>query len=155
MASVDEKYNTVFKLLVNKIKGSRQRVASIANSELLAVYWEIGKILLEQRIKEGWGKKIIEILSRDLKAEFPNMGGFSQRNLEYMQTFAYNWPHFPFSQPPVAQLEMTSETDAASIPQQPAAELQDVESQSYESGRPLLSLIPWTHHMTILDKAET
>ena len=136
MASVDENYHTVLQLLVKKIKGSRQRVASVANSELLAVYWEIGKILLEQREKEGWGKKVIESLAKDLKAEFPNMSGFSQRNLEYMQTFAFNWPHFPF-------------------PQQPAAELQVLGSQLYKREQPLLSLIPWTHHMTILDKAET
>jgi predicted nuclease of restriction endonuclease-like (RecB) superfamily len=122
---------------------------------LLAVYWETGKILLEQKEREGWGKKIIEVLAKDLKEAFPNMKGFSQRNLEYMQTFAAAWPYFPFPQPPAAKLEMTGQIDNASIPQSLTAELQSVEKHVHRAGQPLLSLIPWTHHTIILDKANT
>lgn len=129
MNSVDEKYQIVLQQLINKIKGSRQRIASVANSELLTTYWEIGKVLLDQ------SKKITETLANDLKVDFPNMNGFSKRNLEYMQTFAAAWPYFPFTRPVAAQLHG--------------------ENQPSKLEQPLLSGIPWTHHMIILDKAET
>lgn len=96
MVEVDENYHLVLKQLTDKINGSRYKVSRVANTELLGTYWEIGRTLLEQREKAGWGKKIIEKLVNDLKAKFPNMKGLSQRNLEYMQTFASAWPSFPF-----------------------------------------------------------
>src|SRR5688572_7841971 len=68
------------------------------------VYWEIDNTIVQQQKKEGWGKKIIERLAKDLKLEFPEMTGLSERNLMYMQQFAGVWPHFPFTQAPLAKL---------------------------------------------------
>src|SRR5689334_13998268 len=98
MIKVDNNYQLVLKQLEERITGSRYKVTQVANTELLATYWEIGRTLLEQKEKAGWGKKIIGKLANDLKAKFPNMRGLSQRNLEYMQTFASTWPFFPFPQ---------------------------------------------------------
>jgi len=98
----------------------------VANTELLTTYWEIGRTLLEEREKAGWAKKIIEKLANDLKAKFPNMKGLSQRNLEYMPTFASGWPLFPFTQPTAAQL---GKTDNSPIPQFKTAELQSNKNQ--------------------------
>jgi predicted nuclease of restriction endonuclease-like (RecB) superfamily len=135
MIKVDNNYQLVLKQLEERITGSRRKVTQVANTELLATYWEIGRTLLEQKEKAGWGQKIIEKLANDLKAKFPNMRGLSERNLEYMQTFASAWPAFPF-------------------PQQPAAELQGHENHRINDQQPLLSQIAWTHHMVILDKAK-
>jgi hypothetical protein len=49
-----------------------------------------------------WGKKVVSRLAKDLRSEFPDIKGFSERNLEYMQTFAITWPCYPFLQPLVA-----------------------------------------------------
>jgi predicted nuclease of restriction endonuclease-like (RecB) superfamily len=136
MIKVDNNYQLVLKQLEERITGSRYKVTQVANTELLSTYWEMGRTILEQKEKAGWGKKIIEKLANDLKAKFPNMRGLSERNLEYMQTFASAWPTFPF-------------------PQQPAAELQEHENHQINDQQPLLSLIAWTHHMVILDKAKT
>lgn len=153
MIEVDNNYQFVLKQLVEKITGSRLKVTQVANTELLATYWEIGRTLLEQKEKAGWGKKIIAKLANDLKAKFPNMRGLSERNLEYMQTFASTWPFYPFPQPAVA--ELTGKTDKSPIPQQVAAELQGYENQQIKNQQSLLFQIPWTHHMVILDKAKT
>jgi predicted nuclease of restriction endonuclease-like (RecB) superfamily len=152
MVEVDENYHLVLKQLTDKINGSRYKVSRVANTELLGTYWEIGRTLLEQREKAGWGKKIIEKLVNDLKAKFPNMKGLSQRNLEYMQTFASAWPSFPFPQPAAAEIP---EIDKSSIPQFKTAELYNNDYQIFNNQQPLLSQIPWTHHMLILDKAKT
>jgi hypothetical protein len=57
MIKVDKNYQLVLKQLEERITGSRQKVTQIANTELLSTYWEIGRTLLEQKEKAGWGKK--------------------------------------------------------------------------------------------------
>lgn len=145
MINVDKNYQHVLKQLEETIKGSRHKVIQVANTELLTTYWEIGKTLLDQREKAGWGKKIIEKLANDLKAKFPNMKGLSVRNLVYMQTFASGWPFFPFTQ----------RIEAPIITQSPIAQLQQHENQHINKQQSLLLQIPWTHHIVILDKAKT
>ena len=124
MIKVDNNYQLVLKQLEERITGSRYRVTQVANTELLTTYWEIGRTLLEQKEKAGWGQKIIEKLANDLKAKFPNMRGLSKRNLVYMQTFASAWPLFPFTQPVAAQLPTIDQTDGSSITQPAVAQLQ-------------------------------
>lgn len=72
----------------NKILRARQTAVSAANKELILLYWEIGKIILQKQKKEGWGAKVIDKMSRDLTLEFEDMRGFSVRNLKYMRKFA-------------------------------------------------------------------
>jgi len=52
------------------------------------LYWNIGNIILKNQEVEGWGSKIIENLSKDIKSEFPDLKGFSERNLKYMRKFS-------------------------------------------------------------------
>lgn len=155
MVEVDQNYYVVLKQLEETINGSRQKVIRVANTELLTTYWEIGRTILEQKEKAGWGKKVIGKLANDLKAKFPNMKGLSQRNLEYMQTFASAWPFFPFTQPPVAQLPTVGQRIDCPIPQLSTAELQLIENQIIDTKQALLLQIPWTHHMVLLDKSKT
>ena len=170
MIEVDQNYHLVLKQLVETINGSRQKVIRVANTELLTTYWEIGRTILEQKEKAGWGKKVIEKLANDLRAKFPNMKGLSQRNLEYMQTFAAAWSFFPFPQPPAAEMPTIGQQEdnpimqssiaklqpkGHPIPQPVVAELQSNENQTIEENRSLLLQIPWSHHIIILDKAKT
>src|ERR1044072_6243042 len=115
MIEHDQNYHLVLKQLEETINGSRQKVMRVANTELLNTYWEIGRTILEQKEKAGWGTKVIGKLASDLRAKFPNMKGLSQRNLEYMQTFAAAWPFFPFPQPLVAELRSVGQTEDSSI----------------------------------------
>jgi len=55
---------------------------------LLSVYWEIGNTILHHQFEEGWGTKVIDRISADLRKEFPEMKGFSVRNIKYMRASA-------------------------------------------------------------------
>lgn len=83
---------------------SRQRVVVAANTELLLLYWQIGCDILQRQISQGWGSKVVNRLARDLREAFPEMKGFSSRNLNYMRAFAEAWPDFEIVQQTVAQL---------------------------------------------------
>jgi len=87
-----------------RIQQAQVKVAIAANQELLILYWEIGTLILERQAKEGWGAKVREQLSRDLKKIFPNMRGFSKRNLLYMKQFSEAYPNFEITQVPLAQI---------------------------------------------------
>ena len=74
------------------------------NTELIRLYWEIGNEILKRQEELGWGAKVIPQLSKDLMAEFPEMKGFSVRNLKYMRLFAMTWRDKSIVQQLVAQL---------------------------------------------------
>ena len=75
-----------------------------ANAELIQLYGQIGRDILERQAQQGRGSKIIDRLARDLREGFPEMKGFSGRNLKYMRAFAEGWPEAEIVQQPAAQL---------------------------------------------------
>ena len=72
--------------------------------ELVPLYWRIGRDILSRQAEQGWGTKVVDLLAKDLKAAFPEMKGFSPRNLKYMRAFADTWPDEAFVQQAVARL---------------------------------------------------
>jgi predicted nuclease of restriction endonuclease-like (RecB) superfamily len=90
--------------LKSRIQRAQQRVTLAVNSELLRLYWQIGHEILVRQAEEGWGAKIVDRLAHDLRTEFPEMRGFSARNLKYMRAFAEAWPDVEFVQAVLAQL---------------------------------------------------
>lgn len=89
--------------------GHRRAVAA-ANTELLRSYWAIGHEILARQDAEGYGTKVIDRLSADLKERFPDARGYSPRNLRYMRTFAVTWSAAEVGQQPVAQLPWGHQT---------------------------------------------
>lgn len=87
-----------------RIHSAQQRAALAVNRELVLLYWQIGRDILARQAEHGWGAKVVDRLSHDLRAAFPEMKGFSPRNLKYMRAFAEAWPDQPFVQQAVAQL---------------------------------------------------
>lgn len=134
-ASLENNYVHVLTELKNKIKQAKSRVVLLANFELLKVYWEIGNIILQQQNIEGWGSKIIDTLSKDLKAEFPDMQGLSVRNIKYMRAFSEAYPDFLIVQPLAAQLQ-NNDNQQLTIMQQAAAQL------------------PWSHNIVLLERTK-
>jgi len=61
------------------------------NKQLISLYWDIGKMIVEKQEKFNWGKSIVENLSSDLQKEFPGIKGFSERNIWYMRNFYLNY----------------------------------------------------------------
>jgi predicted nuclease of restriction endonuclease-like (RecB) superfamily len=101
-------YAEFFAELKKRIARERIKAVLSANSTLVLMYWDIGQDILERQKKEGWGARVIDRLSSDLKKAFPDMTGFSPRNLKYMRTFAESWPDRAFVQRTVAQLPWRS-----------------------------------------------
>ena len=87
-----------------RVAVAQQRAALAVNQELLALYWRLGQDLLDRRSQDSWGTSVIEQVSADLRAAFPEMRGFSPSNLKYMRAFAEAWPDFPDRQQPVGDL---------------------------------------------------
>lgn len=88
----------------DKIRTAQIRAMVTVNQQLLLLYWEIGKLVLERQKVHGWGAKVVERLAYDLHLEFPDMQGYSKRNLLYMRQFAEKYPEFSIVQAPLAQL---------------------------------------------------
>lgn len=84
----DDDYINVIIEIKNKVKAAQLKAATAVNAELVLLYWEIGQKILEKQSQRGWGSKVIDTLSKDLIKSFPNMKGFSPRNLKYMRAFA-------------------------------------------------------------------
>ena len=90
--------------LKGRIHTAQQRASLAVNQELVLLYWQIGRDILARQADQGWGSKVIERLAQDLRAAFPDMKGFSPRNLKYMRAFAEAWPDDEFVQAVLAQL---------------------------------------------------
>lgn len=96
-------YDDLFGRIRDEVKAARVQAARAVNAEVINLYWRVGRLLVDRRAEQGWGAKIVQRLSDDLRAEFPGMRGLATRNLEYMQTFASEW-HGSIAQQPVARL---------------------------------------------------
>ena len=90
--------------LKSRIHSAQQRATLAVNRELVLLYWQIGRDILTRQSVQGWGAKVIERLAQDLRVAFPDMKGFSPRNLKYMRAFAQAWPEAEFVQQAAAQL---------------------------------------------------
>ncbi len=71
----------------NRIRQAQYLALKAVNSELIGLYWDIGKKIVEKQEKSGWGKSVVEVLSRDLQREYPGIKGFSSGNLWRMRNF--------------------------------------------------------------------
>lgn len=97
-------YDDFLQNLKEQIRTAQVRASLAVNFELILLYWQIGKAILERQQREGWGAKVIEKLSKDLQHEFPQMKGFSRSNLTYMRAFAEAYEDEAIIQRSVGQL---------------------------------------------------
>ena len=86
--SLDQNYGELISSLKKRVAESRYRATLRVNKELVLLYHHIGKQILQAQKVHGWGAKVIEQLSKDLRSAFPEMKGFSRTNLLYMRKFA-------------------------------------------------------------------
>ncbi|MBW8879426.1 MAG: hypothetical protein JF614_31210 [Acidobacteria bacterium] len=97
-ASLPKEYADALGAIKQRIQEERLRVILAANAAMISLYWDIGQMILERQVHEGWGAKVIDRLAADLREAFPDMKGFSPRNLKYMRAFAAAWPERGFVQ---------------------------------------------------------
>jgi predicted nuclease of restriction endonuclease-like (RecB) superfamily len=81
-------YQDYLAQLKERIRSAQAKAVFAVNRELISLYWQIGRDILQRQTQQGWGAKVIDQLARDLKQEFPEVKGFSRTNLLYMRAFA-------------------------------------------------------------------
>ena len=117
-------YQTFLKKIKEQIQTSQTRAISSVNSEMIILYYNIGKAIHEKQKKEGWGTKVVQKLSLDLKTELPKVKGFSERNIKRMVRFYREYSDISFVPQAVAQIEH------------------------------LIFSIPWGHNTVLIEKVE-
>ncbi len=137
---MDTQSQDYFKWLVSlksAIKNRQIKAAIAVNSNLILMYWDLGKEIVEKQENAKWGSGFINQLSKDLKIEFPDVGGFSSYNLRFCKTFFQFYRLKPFWE----QVVPESENAANEIQEQVVPEFQKN-----------IFKIPWGHHILILKK---
>ena len=100
--NLPEGYVSFINEIKEQIVKTRLQTVITANTSMIILYWQIGNAILQRQQNEGWGTKVIDHMSYDLKHAFPEMSEFSPRNLKYMRKFAEAWTDFAIVQRTVA-----------------------------------------------------
>jgi predicted nuclease of restriction endonuclease-like (RecB) superfamily len=136
--------NDDYKVWLNELKSTIQRsqikAALSVNAELIGLYWELGRQISEKQKSASWGDKILSQLAKDLKTEFPEMGGFSKTNLVYCRKF------FQF---------YTEDIDKKPFIESPELPTVIGEQLVHQFDEQLVRQIPWGHHLVILKKVKS
>jgi predicted nuclease of restriction endonuclease-like (RecB) superfamily len=119
-------YRAFINQLKEKIRTSRIKAAVSANKELILLYWELGKDIVQKQEKEGWGSKVLERVAQDLQNEFPGVEGFSKRNVFRMRAFYREYQIVPLA---VAQIDKIGHLG-------------------------ILTQIPWSHNVILMEKLD-
>jgi predicted nuclease of restriction endonuclease-like (RecB) superfamily len=103
-AGLPRDYAETLSAIKRRIQQERLRVVLAANSAMVLLYWDIGRMILDRQQREGWGARVIDRLAEDLREGYPDMRGFSARNLLFMRSFAEACPDAGKVKQPVSQL---------------------------------------------------
>lgn len=98
ISEMSDTYLSFIDNIKNEIKMQRLSVVLSANASMICLYWNIGKAIPNKQAEEGWGCKVIDRISKDINDAFPDMSGFSPRNIKYMRKFAEVWNDYGIMQ---------------------------------------------------------
>ena len=87
VSNLPEDYGSLLLEVKERIRAAQYRALRAVNKELIGLYWDIGRMIVERQAGDTWGKSIVQQLSGDLQKEFPGIGGFSASNLWRMKSF--------------------------------------------------------------------
>lgn len=159
--ALPDNYKTILSQIKSKIAKAQIKTVLAANKQMLLLYWQIGNDIISQQQAQGWGSKIIEQLSKDLRKEFPKLKGFSPRNILYMKQFAEKYPveiivlfkqiWNGIKQNPqqlVANLQIL-DNETNTVSQQAVAKLND---NDFEQSP--ISSVTWSHHIILINKVK-
>lgn len=104
MAKLSSTYKNFLLQVKERISEAQYQALKNVNKELITLYWDLGKMIVEKQATTSWGKSIVEQLSIDLRKEFPGITGFSSRNLWYMRNFYFTYKENLILQPLVAEI---------------------------------------------------
>lgn len=143
-------YAAFLEALKERILCARISAARAVNQDLLRLYWDIGRGIVEKQRVLNWGESVINRVSSDLQAAFPQSTGFSSRNLRDMKRFYLAYHDQVFWRQVVARLPGSVPADKSGIWRQPVAKLGTGDEEQFVER--LVAEIPWGHHLLILNK---
>ncbi|MDP2861449.1 MAG: PDDEXK nuclease domain-containing protein [Desulfobacterales bacterium] len=155
---IDKEYKSWLSGIKLKVRNVQIKAALKVQTELLNFYWELGADIVVKQTKARWGDGLIKQLSRDLMAEFPEMKGFSKRNLELIR----QWYQFYSSATLSNQItqQAVSQLPAEQKVKQPVGQIHDAEKsqqvvdQIEQPAFPQITQIPWGHNIAIIAKCK-
>ena len=159
-APITADYATFLAEVKGRIHSARLNAGRAVNRELVLLYWDIGRGIVEKQQAAGWGESVVERLAADLRAEFPNMRGFSANNLWLIRQFYLEYGDPAFLEQAVQEMKKgrrqllaqtvseTQERAATGILEQPVPE------SLSQVVRELAALVPWGHHVELMKKVK-
>lgn len=121
-------YSALLSDIKDRISHGQFNAVQKVNTELIEMYWDIGRMIHDRQQKDGWGARIIPQLARDIVNELPEIKGFSERNLKRMLRF-YREYRSPSS------TDQIKESSTPIVPQ-------------------LVAQLPWGHNMLLIERVK-
>ncbi len=143
-------YGNLLTEIKDRIRQAQTRASLSANAEMIAMYWDIGRLIHLRQQMEGWGAGVIPLLTADIKNELPEIKGFSERNIKRMLTFFREYPIFGIVPRPVAQLGGADNLTGKSS--QSVAQM--FETNGSPNLQQLAAKIPWSHNILLMEKVK-
>ena len=129
-------YQSLLTNIRARIRSAQIKAALSANAEMIILYWDIGKLIHQQQIEQGWGATVTSRLANDIKNELPEIKGFSERNLQFMVQFFKEY------------------TFENIIAKQAVSQLEDNAILKAEFMKQPVSQIPWGHNILLMQKVK-
>jgi predicted nuclease of restriction endonuclease-like (RecB) superfamily len=138
--------------LKSRVRSAQLKAAVSVNRELIQLYWDIGRLIVERQRREGWGQAVIQRLADDVQKAFPGLGGFSRSNIFRMRAF-----FLAYSREIEGSAQAVSKSTASKVAQ-PVGQLPKskvAQAVRHLDGPPLpapLAEIPWGHNVVLIEK---
>jgi predicted nuclease of restriction endonuclease-like (RecB) superfamily len=107
MSDLVDGYGSLLGEIKQRVRSAQYAALKAVNKELIALYWDIGALIVARQAEQGWGKSVVERLAKDLQTEFPGVSGFSGRNIWNMRSFFLTYHQNEKLQPLVAEVGWT------------------------------------------------
>lgn len=144
-------YGNLLSEIKTRIRHAQVKATLSANAEMIAMYWDVGRMIYERQQHEGWGTGVIPRLAKDIRNELPKVKGFSERNIGYMIRFAREYGDPVILQQAVAKLQQPENKDVLKVPQ--AVGQLPVNEHSVIVQR-LVAQIPWGHNILLMERVK-
>jgi predicted nuclease of restriction endonuclease-like (RecB) superfamily len=142
-------YGSFLREVKTRIQIAQIKANFAVNRELILLYWNIGRMVCTVQNSVGWGWKVIDKLSQDIKNDLPEIKGFSVTNIKRMTQFYREYSHFDIISPqPVGQLQTPRLEDDKKSPQ-PVGQNQEAVDTSFQH---LVTGLPWGHNILLMEK---
>ena len=143
-------YRNLVGEIKTRVRAGQHRAALSANAELIAMYWDIGRMIAARQKTEGWGAGVIPRLAADLKNELPELKGFSERNIKRMVRFFREYSDLATIVPQAAALLQSVDTQPTEHVPQPVAQTKTLFSLPMVQRS--VAQLPWGHNILLFEK---